>query len=259
MAAPATALPDDLVRTLGQARRVVALTGAGVSAESGIPTFREAQRGLWARFDPITLASPEGFAADPARVWDWYQWRRELVGHSRPNAGHRALAELAGMVEHFCLITQNVDGFHQLAGSTEVLELHGNITRSICSRTRKMVDSDWLARHSDQHPPPSPHHVDGLCRPDVVWFGEALDEQVLAQAMKAASQAELMIVAGTAGAVYPAAGLPALAAEHGARIIDINPEATAISRLADWHLSGPSAHWLPSLVAALSGHHGSSP
>ncbi|MCC5863664.1 MAG: NAD-dependent protein deacylase [Wenzhouxiangella sp.] len=259
MAPPATALPDDLVQTLGQAKRVVALTGAGVSAESGIPTFREAQRGLWAQFDPMALASPEGFAADPARVWDWYQWRRELIGNSLPNPGHHALAELAGMVDRFCLITQNVDGFHQLAGSTNVLELHGNITRTICSRTRKIVDPDWLARHAGQHPPPSPHHPDGLCRPDVVWFGEALDERVLSQAMQAASQADLMIVAGTAGAVYPAAGLPALAAEHGARTIDINPEATAISRLADWHLSGPSAHWLPRLAAALADQNGSSP
>lgn len=259
MARPASTLPDELVQTLSQARRLVALTGAGVSAESGIPTFREAQRGLWAQFDPMALASPEGFAADPKRVWGWYQWRRKLIDSSHPNAGHQALAQLSAMVEQFCLVTQNVDGFHQLAGSTDVLELHGNITRTICSRTRKVVDPDWLVRHADQHPPPSPHHADGLCRPDVVWFGEALDEQVLTRAMKESSQADLMIVAGTAGAVYPAAGLPALAAENGARIIDINPEATAISRLADWHLSGPSTHWLPRLVAALSDQQGSSP
>ncbi len=251
-----TDLPDDLVQALDQSRRVVVLTGAGVSAESGIPTFREAQQGLWARFDPMALASPEGFAADPARVWDWYQWRRELVGRSRPNPGHQALARLATRFKHFCLITQNVDGFHQLAGSTNVLELHGNITRTICSTTRRPVDADWLARHVDHHPPPSPHHPEGLCRPDVVWFGEALDEQVLTRAMNEASRADLMIVAGTAGAVYPAAGLPTIAAESGARVIDINPETTPISRLADWHLAGASAHWLPRLSAALAEQRG---
>ncbi|TVQ30160.1 MAG: NAD-dependent protein deacylase [Wenzhouxiangella sp.] len=239
-----------------EARRVVVLTGAGVSAESGIPTFREAQRGLWAQFDPMALASPEGFAANPARVWDWYQWRRQLIADSQPNPGHRALSELAAMTEHFCLVTQNVDGFHQLAGSADVLELHGNITRTICSRTRSPVFDDWLARHADRSPPPSPHHPEGLCRPDVVWFGEALDESVLSAAMDAAAQADLMIVAGTAGAVYPAAGLPALAAENGARVLDINPEITAISSRADWHLTGTSARWLPRLVAALAAESG---
>jgi NAD-dependent deacetylase len=241
---PGTALPADLVELLGQVENVAVLTGAGVSAESGIPTFRQAQTGLWARHDPMQLASPEGFAHDPALVWNWYQWRRELVERSQPNPGHHALAEMAGHYRQFRLITQNVDGFHQQAGSEDVLELHGNIRRSICSVTRRPIDPSWLAKHAESSPPPSPHHPDGLARPDVVWFGEALDAETLDQAFAAAAACELMIVAGTAGVVYPAAGLPKIAAEHGARIIDINPELSEISRLADWHLEGTSAYWL---------------
>lgn len=247
---PGTALPADLVELLGQVNNVAVLTGAGVSAESGIPTFRQAQTGLWARHDPMQLASPEGFGSDPELVWNWYQWRRELVARSQPNPGHHALAEMAGRYRCFRLITQNVDGFHQQAGSEDVLELHGNIRRSICSITRQPIDQSWLAAHADVSPPPSPHHPDGLARPDVVWFGEALDAPTLDHAFAAAADCELMIVAGTAGVVYPAAGLPGIAAEHGARIVDINPETSEITRLADWHLAGPSALWLPRLVEA---------
>src|SRR5699024_2586084 len=169
-------LPADLSDTLRRARRVAVLTGAGVSAESGIPTFRDAQTGVWERFDPMQLASPDGFASDPATVWDWYQWRRELIGRTEPNAGHHALVKLAAQVPQLDLITQNVDGFHCLAGSDPVLELHGNIQRSICSVTRREIDAGWLSDHADHKPPPSPHHPEGLARPDVIWFGEALDE-----------------------------------------------------------------------------------
>ena len=243
-------LPADLVDCLRSAARVAVLTGAGVSAESGIPTFRDAQTGLWAKHDPMQLASPKGFEADPALVWDWYRWRRELIAESRPNAGHEALGAMARDFESFVLITQNVDGFHQLAGSETVLELHGSIQRSICSRTRKAIASDWIEQHADRHPPPSPHHEQGLARPDVVWFGEALDEPTLEAALKAARECDLMIVAGTAGAVQPAASLPFFAAEAGARVIDINPEVTGISQIADWHLAGPGTIWLPALARA---------
>jgi len=245
-------LPADLVECLRAASRVAVLTGAGVSAESGIPTFRDARTGLWEKHDPMQLASPEGFEAGPALVWDWYRWRRELIAESRPNAGHFALAEMAERFDRFVLITQNVDGFHQLAGSEGVLELHGNIQRSICSRTGKTIAPDWLERHADRHPPPSPHHEKGLARPDVVWFGEALDKTTLDAAFSAAGGCDLMIVAGTAGAVQPAAGLPFVANRSGARVIDINPEATGISRIADWHLAGPGATWLPAIERALS-------
>jgi NAD-dependent deacetylase len=250
---PSQSLPEELRAGLQQASHVAVLTGAGVSAESGIPTFRDAQTGLWASHDPMALASPEGFASNPKLVWDWYQWRRQLIADSQPNDGHRALAQLPEHYDRFTLITQNVDGFHQLAGSQEVLELHGNIQRSICSITRKPIDLAWLDDHKNNHPPPSPHHPDALARPDVVWFGEALDEQILDQAFAAAGRCELMIVAGTAGVVYPAAGLPRIAAEHGATLVGINPEVTGISRLADWHLAGASAFWLPVLLEAVGG------
>ena len=242
---------EQLRQRLRRARRVAVLTGAGVSAESGIPTFRDAQTGLWAKFDPMTLASPEGFRNDPGLVWGWYQWRRQLVAEAKPNAGHLALARLESQIEDFVVITQNVDGLHQLAGSSHVLELHGNIRRSICSETRKPIDDDWLAEQTGQ-PPPSPHHPQGLARPDVVWFGEMLDEAVLNAAFRAAAECDLMIVAGTAGAVQPAASLPLVARESGAKIVDINIEAGEIGKIADWSLRGQSGHWLPELVNCLT-------
>lgn len=245
-------LPDGLAQCLAAAGRVAVLTGAGVSAESGIPTFRDARTGLWARHDPMTLASPEGFARNPRLVWDWYQWRRELAAGSRPNPGHLALAEIEGRFDEFVLITQNVDGFHQLAGSTRVLELHGNIRRNVCSRTGQVIDPEWIESHAGQSPPPSPHHPEGLARPDVVWFGEALDAETLEAAFAAAESCELMIVAGTSGAVQPAASLPFVARDSGAKLADINPEPTAISRAADWYLRGTSAGWLPRLAAAIA-------
>ncbi|WP_376690344.1 SIR2 family NAD-dependent protein deacylase [Wenzhouxiangella sp. EGI_FJ10409] len=246
-------LPEKLIECLSTAtRRVCALTGAGVSAESGIPTFREAHTGLWARYDPMELASPEAFEREPATVWDWYQWRRKLIAEARPNPGHEALAALEEHVRELVLITQNVDGFHALAGSTGVLELHGNIQRNICSRSRRPIDADWIERHREAHPPPSPHHPDGLARPDVVWFGEALDAGILDAAFAAAQDCEVMIVAGTSGAVQPAASLPVAAARAGATLIDINPETNELTRFAHWHLAGSSAAWLPALVAALA-------
>lgn len=227
-------------------------TGAGVSAESGIPTFREAHTGLWAKYDPMELASPEAFERDPATVWDWYQWRRELIAGSRPNPGHDALAELQHHVPNLVTVTQNVDGFHALAGSSNVLELHGNVQRNICSRTRRPIDADWIEQHREQKPPPSPHHPEGFARPDVVWFGEALDPDILEAAFSAAENCEVMITAGTSGAVQPAASLPVAAARAGATVIDINPEKNELTQLADWHLAGPSAKWLPELVEMLA-------
>lgn len=243
-------LPATLVDRLVRARRVAVLTGAGVSAESGIPTFRDAQTGLWARHDPMMLASPEGFARQPALVWDWYQWRRELIAENQPNPGHQALARLESLIPSFTLITQNVDGLHALAGSKQVFELHGNIMRNTCSETGRRIAEDWIAAHADQRPPPSPHAEGALARPDVVWFGETLDGHVLAAAFAAARECDIMISAGTSGAVQPAASLPLLARDAGALVVDINPEATELSALANWHLAGSSAHWLPVLVEA---------
>ena len=243
--------PGELIQRIGSAARICVLTGAGVSAESGVPTFRDAQEGLWARYDPMELASPEAFERDPTTVWDWYQWRRELIAATHPNAGHDALAALQRQVPAMDLVTQNVDGFHTLAGSEGVLELHGNIQRNICSRTRRLIEPEWVEQHRDRRPPPSPHHPEGLARPDVVWFGEALDTHTLESAFSAAEACDVMITAGTSGTVHPAASLPIEAVRAGAVLIDINLQENELSHLAKWHLNGPSATWLPALVTAL--------
>lgn len=252
MIATDTTIPKTLHERLLRTHRMVVLTGAGVSAESGIPTFRDAQTGLWAQYDPMTLASPEGFAENPALVWGWYEWRRGLIAAAQPNPGHHALVDMARHFEHFRLITQNVDGLHQQAGSERVLELHGNIRRSICSKTRRIIEPEWIERHRAQKPPPSPYDADAMARPDVVWFGEALNLNTLESAMAEAGRCELMIVAGTAGVVQPAASLPALARQTGARLVDINPEPNDISHMADWQLRGTSAEWLPRIAASLT-------
>jgi NAD-dependent deacetylase len=189
---------DELARRVRTASNVLVLTGAGMSAESGVPTFRDAQTGLWSRFRPEDLATPEAFARDPKTVWNWYAWRREMASSVAPHAGHLALAELERRLGGHCtLVTQNVDGLHQRAGSQRVIELHGNILRTICSITRRPIDEAWLEQHCDDQPPPSPHHPRGLARPDVVWFGESLPEGALNDAWRAAEHCDLCLVVGT--------------------------------------------------------------
>ena len=231
------------------AASVFVLTGAGMSAESGVPTFRDAQTGLWASFRPEDLATPEAFARDPKTVWRWYAWRRERVHAVEPHDGHRALASIeARLGDRLTLVTQNVDGLHQRAGSTRVIELHGNITRCICSRTRLPIDAAWLDAHRDEEPPRSPHHRDGLARPDVVWFGEALPEDAIDLAWSAAERSTLCLVVGTSALVQPAASLPLLARSRGAFVVEINPEPTPLSREVDQVIRGTAAHLLPRLV-----------
>ena len=245
---PATeiAIPSELVRTLRRARFVAALTGAGVSAESGVATFRDAQTGLWARFDPRELATPSAFARNPKRVWDWYAWRRERVAAVAPNAGHRALVELERRIPEFLLVTQNVDGLHQRAGSQKLVELHGNIARVKCSREGTIVE-DWSAEDGEV---PRCANCGAFLRPDVVWFEELLPEQALVAAEDAARRCEVLLVIGTSAEVYPAAGLPMLAHEHGALLVEINPNETPLSSRADYVLRGTSGTVLPSLVSA---------
>jgi len=240
------AIPSELARALATAKRVVVLTGAGVSAESGVPTFRDAQTGLWARFDPRELATPAAFAKNPRLVWDWYAWRRERVSRVEPNAGHRALVEIERRVPEFVLITQNVDGLHQRAGSRRIVELHGNITRVKCSREGTHVER-WDA--SDGEVPQCPS-CGALLRPDVVWFEEMLPPDALAAAENAASRCDLMLVAGTSAEVYPAAALPRFAEEAGAIVVEVNPDSTALSHRVDYALRAPSGVALPALVAA---------
>jgi NAD-dependent deacetylase len=241
-----SAIPIELTQALRRARFVAALTGAGISAESGLATFRDEQTGLWARFDPRELATPSAFARNPKLVWDWYAWRRDRVAAAQPNAGHVALAELELRVPDFLLVTQNVDGLHQRAGSRRVVELHGSITRVKCSREHTVVDR-WEAKPGEV---PRCANCGAFLRPDVVWFEETLPAQALASAEDAARRCDLLLVIGTSAEVYPAAGLPLLAREHGARLVEINPNATALSSHADYVLRGASGVVVPQLLSA---------
>ncbi|MCX7893645.1 MAG: NAD-dependent deacylase [Burkholderiales bacterium] len=235
-----------LLTTLRRARSIAVLTGAGVSAESGIPTFRDAQTGLWARFRPEDLATPEAFERDPKLVWEWYAWRRDVVAKAAPNAGHAALARLATLVPELALITQNVDGLHQRAGSRDVIELHGNIHRSRCVRENTVVES-WA--DTGDLPPRCPR-CGALLRPDVVWFGEMLPAAALERAEAAARGCDVFFSVGTSAAVYPAAHLPLVARDAGATVIEVNKDPTRISNAVTYVLRGPSGEILPQLLAA---------
>jgi NAD-dependent deacetylase len=249
MSQPAPSFPifPKLIESLRSARRVTVLTGAGISAESGVPTFREAQTGLWAQYDPEELATPQAFQRNPRLVWEWYAWRRELAAKAEPNPGHLALAQLEQRIPHFTLITQNVDGLHQRAGSQNVIELHGNIWRTICFDDRQVVDA-WP--DSEEIPPRCPR-CGGLLRPDVVWFGESLPAQALDAAWTAAKQGELFLTVGTSAIVQPAASLPWVALEHGIPTVEINPNSTPLTPAMTYVLPGPAGQVLPALVKAL--------
>ena len=238
-------IPAALVEALRGARHVVALTGAGISAESGLPTFRDPMTGLWAKYRPEDLATPEAFRRDPALVWEWYRWRRERVAAARLNAGHRALAEMAGRVPRLTLLTQNVDGLHQEAGSAGVVELHGNITRSKCFDNHHPAHS-WS--EAGEVPPRCP-----LCgsplRPDVVWFGEPLPGAAIETALEASGDCDLFFSIGTSGVVQPAASFAFRAESAGALVVIVNPDAeprVAPTRIA---LAGKAGEVLPALVA----------
>ncbi len=233
---------------LAAARRVLVLTGAGVSAESGIPTFRGAG-GLWEGFRAEDLATPEAFREDPARVWRWYRWRRGICLAAAPNPGHLAIVEIERRVPAFLLATQNVDGLHPRAGSRKILELHGNIHRArctLCGRKRDLPPEPE-APHA---PLPACAACDGLLRPDIVWFGEAYAEGVLETAFEEAGRADVVVSAGTSGSVYPPAAIALAGKRAGAFLIDVNPAATEISAAADIHLAGPSGEVLPAVLAA---------
>jgi NAD-dependent deacetylase len=235
---------SELIEKLGKARHIAVLTGAGVSAESGVPTFRQAQTGLWAQYDPQELATPAAFQRNPRLVWEWYTWRRELVAQARPNPGHFALAEMERLAPRFSLITQNVDGLHEQAGSRQVIELHGNITRTTCFADGRSVPT-WPP--TDEVPPRCPDCGAPL-RPDVVWFGENLPYLALQAAVAAAHDCDIFLAVGTSGMVHPAASLPLEARQSGAMIVEINPQSTPLSPYMDHVLAGPSGEILPQLV-----------
>lgn len=230
----------DRLRT---ARHVAVLTGAGISAESGIPTFRDAQTGLWSHFNPEELASPDGFARNPALVWRWYAERRVKACAAQPNPAHYALAELAKRVPHLTLITQNIDGLHQRAGSPYVIELHGSLHRARCT-VDGSVHTTW---DYDEELPHCPN-CGAMLRPDVVWFGELLPRRALEMAWEAALDCDVFMSIGTSGVVEPAASLPRVALSHDAAVLILNLEQTTAARPPLFTISGKAGEVLPRLV-----------
>ncbi|HJU42855.1 MAG TPA: NAD-dependent deacylase [Vicinamibacterales bacterium] len=228
--------------------RLTVLTGAGVSAASGVPTFRGAD-GLWKNFKPETLATPQAFARDPKLVWEWYDWRRQKIANCQPNAAHHVLASWSKRFPNFALITQNVDGLHERAGTRDVVRLHGSIWEVLCWNACAAAPQRWRDETVpySEIPPRCPHCGD-LIRPGVVWFGEALDPATVDRAHEAAN-CDVFITVGTSAIVYPAAGFIDIARRNGAFTVEINPEATpAIVNLA---LRGGAEAVLPEIDAQL--------
>ncbi|MGB5487356.1 MAG: NAD-dependent deacylase [Lysobacterales bacterium] len=243
-------LPTGLITTLRSVRKILVLTGAGMSAESGVPTFRDDLTGLWKKFRPEELATPEAFMDHPQIVWDWYADRRRNIDKVHPHAGHLALVEMEQLFESLLLVTQNVDGLHQRAGSSEVVELHGNIMVSICSKTGKRIENSWIESNPGR-PPASPHHTQGLARPAVVWFGEQLPADAMNRATLAALECDACFSIGTSTLVQPAASLPFVALNAGAVVIEINPNSTPLSSEANFSLQATAADALSTITAEL--------
>ncbi len=239
-----TQFPAESIEVISNAKSVAVLTGAGISAESGVPTFR-GEEGLWKNHRAEELATPEAFARNPELVWQWYDWRRGLVAKTRPNPGHTALADLEKLYDDFTLITQNVDGHHRLAGSLDPVEMHGNIWYTRC-----LTDGDIRENRDTPLPeiPPECGKCGGLLRPHIVWFGESLDESVLSRVFNTSSRADLFFVIGTSGVVQPAASLAGMAKNNGATVIEINLEPTPLTSLADYTILGKAGEVLPPLI-----------
>ncbi|MCK5039316.1 MAG: NAD-dependent deacylase [Thermoplasmata archaeon] len=231
-----------LIATLQQATRIVIVTGSGISAESGIPTFR-GEDGLWKKYRAEELATPEAFYSNPELVWEWYDWRRQLIGKAEPNPGHDVIAMMEGEYPEFLLITQNVDGLHRKAGSRNVVEIHGNIWRARCTGG---CETSYLEENPITQLPPK-CNCGAMLRPDIVWFGESLPIEGLLRAEKAIQECDVLIVIGTSGYVYPVASFPMIAQAAGAMVVEINIERTPISQIADFTLLGKAGDVLPAL------------
>jgi NAD-dependent deacetylase len=238
-----TGFAPELIEALRRAERVLISTGAGVSAESGLPTFRDPQQGLWAKYRPQDLATPEAFARDPETVWRWYQWRRRVHADVAPNPAHRAIAALQERLPGATLVTQNVDRLHEMAGSPSVIHLHGSVFRNKCADCGVAMPEV----SSDLEMPPRCAACGGLCRPDIVWFGEGLPQTEWRVAAKAAETAEVVLLVGTSATVYPAAELPVIAKRAGALVVQINPAPTPLDPIAH-NLRGAAGEVLPKLV-----------
>ncbi len=237
-----------LLTALTQAGHVVAFTGAGISAESGVPTFRGPE-GIWTKFKPEELASMDAFMKNPALVWEWYAHRRTIIATVQPNPGHLALARMQELFPCFTLITQNIDNLHRRAGSTAVHELHGNIERSYCMNCGKAHPNISLPQRGQVPLCPA---CGGVVRPDVVWFGEMLPEEEWEASASAAEDADVFISIGTSAVVYPAASLPLMAKRRGAYLVEVNTEPTPLTESADAFLRGPSGTILPLLCDAVA-------
>ena len=250
-------LPDALLDALRQSRHAVVFTGAGVSAESGIPTFRDEQSGLWANFVAEDLATPSGFRSNPPLVWGWYEWRRKHVASCQPNAAHHSIVALAKHLPSLIVITQNIDDLHERAGSHDVIHVHGSLFAPRCFD----CDQPWPLPPDDHEsapkegniPPPICPHCNGIVRPGVVWFHELLPSGIWGQAKEAIRHCDLLISIGTSAVVYPAAVLPFEAAERGATVIHVNPEVTDLDAVATFNLHGKAAEIMPRLLAAWPG------
>jgi NAD-dependent deacetylase len=246
----------EAARAIQNSQRLVVLSGAGVSKESGIPTFRDALDGLWANYNPQELATPDGFRRNPKLVWDWYDYRRGLLAQARPNPGHYALADLEDYLPQVVVITQNIDGLHSQAGSQDVIPVHGDIRRNKCFANCRgnptYIDVETLEWDRASGPPRCPH-CGAYVRPDVVWFEEMLPEAALQRAYALCMIADVMLVVGTSGLVQPIGSLPLVAHQRGAVIVEVNPNPSEITPVARWHLAGPSGEILPRIVAVIAG------
>lgn len=235
------AMDDGIIERLRTARRVCVLTGAGVSAESGVPTFR-GRDCVWEKYDPSELATAEAFERDPAKVWEWYRLRQRAIAAAQPNAAHRVIAAMEQHYPSFVLVTQNVDGLHHRAGSSSIVELHGSIWRIRCTREGNAVT---LSSPIEDIPPFC--RCGALLRPDVTWFGESLGRAVLEEAVDAAQHADAMFVVGTSSVVYPAAALPELTKQAGGAVVEVNLRPTPLSAFADACFFGEAGALLPSI------------
>ena len=238
----------ELVSILNRTSRVVVLTGAGISAESGIPTFR-GEDGLWKNYRAEQLATPQAFSQDPNLVWEWYDWRRGIIGSKNINDGHKVLAKWEIFFQSYTLITQNIDGFHAKAGSQKILELHGNIWKMRCTAENTITEN-----HETPLPeiPPRCPDCGSLLRPHVVWFGESLDPVIIQQSFALSRNCDVMFVVGTSAVVQPAASLPITAADAGATIVEINPDPTPLTVYSHFSFKGKSGEILPMIDRSLS-------
>jgi NAD-dependent deacetylase len=242
---------DKAVELLTPVQKLVVTTGAGMSKESGIPTFRDAPSALWANFNPEDLATPEGFRRDPRLVWNWYVERRNMIGQASPHPGHFAVAELEPMFDQFLVVTQNIDDLHRKAGSKNIVEVHGNVFRYKCFDNGHPIEK---LPTSTEVPPRC--HCGAMIRPDVVWFGEMLDQDDMDIVFEGLSTCEAVLVVGTSGIVYPAAGFPQAAKNLGAAVVEVNPEETPITDVADVFVKSPAGEALPLLVERLKSARG---